>query len=97
MRAGDEAQLASHALPDHARVELHLRARGYELEFLHDGLSLATVDARQLDASSTGGFLGLWLGVCASSSGRVAQGQLAIETFEYTGRRRAVTERPAPR
>ncbi|MEJ6553597.1 hypothetical protein PQI51_01000 [Microbacterium esteraromaticum] len=65
------------------QIELRLRARGYDLEFVHDGLAVATVDARQLDASSTGGFLGLWLGACASSAASAPRGELAIMTFEY--------------
>ncbi|MFJ4046218.1 family 43 glycosylhydrolase [Microbacterium sp. NPDC089987] len=83
VRAGEQHLLASRTLPDRAEIELRLRARGYDLELVHDDQTLTTVDARQLDASSTGGFLGLWLGVCASSSGSAPQGELAIMTLEY--------------
>lgn len=83
VRGGDEHVLAEKRLPDRVQIELRLRARGYDLEFVHDGLAVATVDARQLDASSTGGFLGLWLGACASSAASAPRGELAIMTFEY--------------
>lgn len=83
VRGGEEHVLASRALPDLPQVELRLRARGYDLEFVHDDLALGAVDARQLDASSTGDFLGLWIGVHATSAGRAPRGELAIAAFEY--------------
>jgi alpha-N-arabinofuranosidase len=83
VRAGEERRWAEQALPDSARVRLDLRARGYELAFMHDDVVSMTVDARELDASSTGGFLGLWLGVCATSAGRPPAGELGIVRFAY--------------
>src|SRR5690606_26016369 len=51
-------------------VALGIRARGYDYELLGDGTRLGIIDGRQLDASSTGGFLGVWFGVFATSDGR---------------------------
>lgn len=52
-------------------VTLRVAARGQDYAFFVDDASdaLAIVDGRTLDAVATGGFLGLWFGVYASSNG----------------------------
>lgn len=64
-------------------VTFGIRARRYDYELLADGTRLGRVDARQLDASSTGGFLGVWFGVFATSDGRPPRGSVRIREFCY--------------
>lgn len=64
-------------------VVFDVRARGYAYDLVADGEALATVDARELDASATGGFLGVWFGVFATSHGRAARGSVRIREFRY--------------
>ncbi|WHP16235.1 glycoside hydrolase family 43 protein [Cellulomonas sp. ES6] len=73
----DETELGSVTLtgPEGAPVTLLLRARGTQYA-LHAGIGDAEpvlvghADARWLDSVTTGGFLGVWLGVHATSGGR---------------------------
>ena len=44
---------------------------------------LATVDGRTLDSAAAGGFLGLWLGVHATSEGRPTASVVRVERFAY--------------
>ena len=44
---------------------------------------MTTLDGRLLDSVATGGFLGLWLGVYATSNGRPTTSTVEVERFEY--------------
>lgn len=46
-------------------------------------LTVATANGRTLDSVATGGFLGLWLGVYATSNGRPTTTVAQVESFEY--------------
>lgn len=70
-------------LPFAASVVLGVRSRGYDYTLLAEGEVVAHADGRELDASSTGGFLGIWLGVFATSNGREARGSVGIREFRY--------------
>ncbi|WP_194420180.1 glycoside hydrolase family 43 protein [Microbacterium abyssi] len=78
-----EAVLAERALADAASVPLAVRARGYAYDLIGDGAVIATVDARELDAAATGGFLGTWFGVFATAHGRGPRGSVRIGAFRY--------------
>lgn len=80
---------------DEVPVRLSLRARGQDYAFLAslDGAGVddepavvAVVDGRTLDSVSTGGFLGLWIGVYATSNGRPTTTTAHLERFEYLPR-----------
>ena len=45
--------------------------------------TVAVVDGRTLDSVATGGFLGLWFGVYATSNGRATMAVARVERFEY--------------
>jgi len=45
--------------------------------------TVAVVDGRALDSVATGGFLGLWIGVYATSNGRPTATIAQVERFEY--------------
>ncbi|WP_345750884.1 glycoside hydrolase family 43 protein [Microbacterium rhizophilus] len=60
-----------------------VRARGYRYELVHADAVVAAVDARELDAVATGGFLGVWFGVFATSHGAPPRGQVTIAAFDY--------------
>lgn len=73
-------------------VAVGLRVRGQDYGLVagpagdESGGSLervATVDGRTLDSASAGGFLGLWLGVHATSEGRPATSVVRVERFAY--------------
>ncbi|MGO2745433.1 family 43 glycosylhydrolase [Microbacterium sp.] len=83
-RRGDsDSVCAERTVRAAASMHLGVRARGYEYELVADGEVLATVDGRELDASSTGGFLGIWIGVFATSNGRAPEGSVRILDFSY--------------
>ncbi|MGV8907890.1 MAG: glycoside hydrolase family 43 protein [Propionicimonas sp.] len=44
---------------------------------------IATADGRTLDSVATGGFLGLWFGVYATSNGAASTTQVDVDRFEY--------------
>lgn len=71
---------------DDARVRLGVSARGQDYALLAQGagdaVRVAVVDGRTLDTVATGGFLGLWLGVVATS-GRPTSTVVDVERFEY--------------
>ena len=46
-------------------------------------MDVATVDGRTLDSAAAGGFLGLWLGVHATSEGRPSASVVRVERFVY--------------
>src|SRR5690606_15859021 len=76
--------LAEQSIPATDTVRLAVRARGYDYALLAGETTLAAVDGRELDASSTGGFLGLWFGVFATSHGAQARGSVRIDALDYT-------------
>lgn len=82
-RAGGEHVIAQRTLAPADTVRLAVRSRGYEYHLLGEGTVLATIDARELDASATGGFLGIWLGVFATSHGSEPRGHVRISRFHY--------------
>jgi alpha-N-arabinofuranosidase len=45
--------------------------------------TVAVADGRVLDSVATGGFLGLWIGVYATSNGRPTTTLAHVERFEY--------------
>lgn len=63
-RAGEETEVGAVDL-DAGAALLGIRARGSDYRLLVDGDVVATVDARTLDTASTGGFLGVWIGIAA--------------------------------
>lgn len=70
-------------------VELMLRTRGQDYEFSAgwaggESVVVATADGRTLDTVSTGGFLGLWIGVSGTSNGAPTDTVLHLRRFEYS-------------
>lgn len=63
------------------------RGQGYAVLAGTPGGELATVavaDGRTLDSVATGGFLGLWIGVYATSNGRpTTTTAVEVGSFEY--------------
>ncbi|SDD85053.1 alpha-N-arabinofuranosidase [Sanguibacter gelidistatuariae] len=86
---GVETTLGEVALGDEVAIRLSLRARGQDYAFLaclvggNESVTVAVVDGRTLDSVSTGGFLGLWIGVYATSNGRPTTTTAHLESFEY--------------
>lgn len=69
-------------------LTLVISARGqdYGLLVTHgadEPVHVATADGRQLDSVATGGFLGLWLGVFATSNGRPTARVVEVVGVEY--------------
>lgn len=69
-------------------VVVGLRVRGQDYGLVagpagDDPVPVATVDGRTLDSAATGGFLGLWLGVHATSEGRPTTSVVRVDRFEY--------------
>jgi alpha-N-arabinofuranosidase len=81
-RGGEERVLGEH-LVDGPVIRLGARLRGYECELRRDDRALGTVDARELSSIATGGFLGLWLGVFATSHGAEPRGRATVASFAY--------------
>jgi len=82
-RGGDRQQRDLGVLSDPDEVELALSGRGYAYSLRHGEVELAVADGRELDASATGGFLGLWVGVHATSAGAEPRGEVRVTRFEY--------------
>lgn len=88
-RAGTDillGELALDARPgDPVRLGVRVREHEYALCARVDGpdVVLATADGRTLDSVATGGFLGLWLGVYATSNGRPSDTVIAVEDVVY--------------
>lgn len=77
--------------PAGGAVVLTVSARGqdYRLVVEQDGgdpTTVAVADGRWLDSVTTGGFLGLWIGVYATSRGRAGAGTVHVERVEYLPR-----------
>lgn len=82
-RDDKEIMLAEQALASAEFASVTIRARGYSYELVSDETVIATVDGREMDAASTGGFLGLWFGVFATSHGQSPHGSIRIRSFQY--------------
>jgi alpha-N-arabinofuranosidase len=83
-RIGGEVLRRDHGAPAEApEVELVVSGRGYDYAFRHEGRDLEAADGRELDASATGGFLGLWIGAYATSAGAEPSGDVRITRFAY--------------
>jgi xylan 1,4-beta-xylosidase len=75
-------------------VVLAVRARGQEYELLAGApggtpTRVAVADGRTLDTVATGGFLGLWIGVYATSNGEPSSTVVQVEQVEYVPGRNA--------
>lgn len=69
-------------------VTLVVSARGQDYALLagagdSEPATVATADGRVLDSVSTGGFLGLWIGVYATSNGRPTTSVVHVHRFDY--------------
>ncbi|GAA1808325.1 glycoside hydrolase family 43 protein [Nesterenkonia flava] len=89
---GDETVISEHRLPERIQeqqeqqghlVRLGISAREQDYALSIDGEHIAAVDGRVLDTVSTGGFLGLWVGVFATSDGAPTNSTITLERFEY--------------
>jgi len=88
-RRGVDTRLGELVLPERdGPVTLAVRARGQDYQLLaaagdREPATVASVDGRALDSVTTGGFLGLWIGVYATSNGRPTDTVAHVEGFEY--------------
>ncbi len=88
-RAGVEQVLgeARPEIPAGAPVQLGLRVRQQDYAFTvvvgDTEQVIATADGRTLDSVATGGFIGLWFGVYATSNGAATNTEVDVERFEY--------------
>jgi xylan 1,4-beta-xylosidase len=88
-RAGTESVLGELSLAEgEGPVTLIVRARGQDYALLAgDGdaepSTVAVADGRTLDSVATGGFLGVWIGMYATSNGRPTSTTAHMERFEY--------------
>ena len=78
---------ATPALPADGAFRLGLRVRGQDYA-LTVGVGdaeqvVATADGRTLDSVATGGFIGIWFGVYATSNGAATTTEVDVERFEY--------------
>lgn len=92
-RAGVETVLGEMTLPGtpDEPVTLALQARGQDYTLVLDvpgssPVTVAVADGRTLDSVATGGFLGLWVGVVATSNGQPTTTVAHVERFEYLPR-----------
>lgn len=86
---GVETPLANTSLTDDdatslSQVMLGLRIREQDYHLLVNGTVVAHLDGRLLDTVTTGGFLGLWLGVFATSHGEATDSMVTLRTATYT-------------
>jgi alpha-N-arabinofuranosidase len=67
------------------RVGLRVRGQDYALTVTAGDSEqvIATADGRTLDSVATGGFIGLWFGVYATSNGAATTTEVDVERFEY--------------
>lgn len=92
-RNGAETVLGGRTLAGDAEgpVTLRLSARGQDYSFLagaagEEPAVIAVADGRTLDSVATGGLLGLWIGVYATSNGRSTETTAHVERFDYVPR-----------
>ena len=78
---------ATPTVPADEAVRLGIRVRGQDYALtVSVGDSeqvVATADGRTLDSVATGGFIGLWFGVYATSNGAATTTEVDVERFEY--------------
>jgi alpha-N-arabinofuranosidase len=82
-RSGVDEEHASARVPARPEVGVTVRMRGEEIAVAVADTVHASVDVRALDSAATGGFLGLWLGVHATSHGAEPQGTVRVVRFSY--------------
>lgn len=87
-RRGGEDRVLHEDASTSARERVGVQARGYRYQLVRaDAFGavrvLAEVDARELDAVATGGFLGVWFGAFATSHGAEARGRVTVNRFDY--------------
>lgn len=88
-RAGEATVLAERPLPDgDDPVTLAVQAHGQDYALLaavgdEPLTKLAVADGRTLDSVAAGGFLGVWLGLIATSNGTPSDSVVTVERFEY--------------
>lgn len=91
---GAESVLAEVPLAGTGPVRLGVSARGQDYSLLAGpadaseasdmtARTVAVIDGRSLDTIATGGFLGLWIGVYATSNGSPTTTTVHVERFEY--------------
>lgn len=85
-RAGHDTILREEPVDASPEVALRLTARGQDYRLVVNGTSIGSIDGRSLDTVSTGGFLGLWIGVFATSDGAATESTVTLKTFDYTPR-----------
>jgi len=92
-RVLERASVPAEAAGEHAATaesrpfKFEISAHGQEYRVRAGaGKLTASFDGRSLDSMSTGGFLGLWFGVYATSNGRKTQTQVDVMRFEYEAR-----------
>jgi alpha-N-arabinofuranosidase len=87
-QGGVESTLGRLPLPGDGPVVLAVRARGQDYALLagtggDEPSMVATCDGRTLDSVATGGFLGLWIGVYATSNRRPTTTTVEVESVDY--------------
>lgn len=89
-QGGVERVLGEVSLGDVGRgaLTLTVSARGQDYELLvgepgRPPTTVAVADGRTLDAATTGGFLGLWIGVYGTSNGAPTSTVAHVDRFEY--------------
>lgn len=82
-RGGTEVALGDALTPAGPTLRLGVRVRGYACELRCGDETLGVVDLRQLSSIATGGFLGLWVGVFATSHGAAPRGHAVVDAFTY--------------
>lgn len=72
--------------PGPGRLMLSARGQDYRLGYaVGDGSEryLVTVDGRILDPATAGSFVGVWIGLYATSNGRPTRSRANVDWFEY--------------
>ncbi|MEL5991969.1 family 43 glycosylhydrolase [Microbacterium phosphatis] len=87
-RAGADEVLHESIVDPGSVGSVGVRARGYAYVLTHEDVRgeahpLAEISARELDAVATGGFLGVWFGVYATSHGAEPRGAARATRFTY--------------
>lgn len=84
--AGTSTRLASTPLTaDEVVLAIDADEAGYTFR-LEDGVSLATIERSFFSTERAGGFVGVYLGLYATSNGRASNGHAHVSWFEYLPR-----------